>query len=142
MPAKKISRKKTETDSCSLCAKVPGLTSGQVADPKADVCKPGEFDKLVQAPSALVYVRQDGCPACKEFDEKVMSKADEKIIDGAKKIEITAGLVPACDTLADKLKIKATPTLIFYKNGRESSRFEGMTNPTKDLAEIKRRISA
>jgi len=116
------------------CAKVPGITPGQVADPRGDLCKPGALEKAVGSGISLVEVRQDGCGACKIMDEEVLPKVE------GNKLQITLGTVPACDTVADKLKVSATPTLIFYKSGKEYARMEGVTKAEKDLEQIRKHL--
>ncbi len=135
VPAVKVKVKRARAESCEICSKVPGITPDQVGDPRTDVCKPGALDKMLGTGTALVEVRQDGCAACKEMDQNILPKVE------ATKIVVTLGTVPACDTLADRLKVKATPTLIFYKSGRETGRMEGVRSVSKDLTEIRRRLS-
>ncbi len=124
-----------KSESCELCAKVPGITPEMVGDPRVDICKPGELEKLVAKNHVLLEVRQDNCGACKVMDEQVLPKVE------AKKITVTLGTVPACDTLADKLKITATPTLIFYRSGKETGRMEGVREVAKDIEEIRKRLT-
>lgn len=132
----KTPKSRSKTESCALCEKVPGITPEMVADPRTVVCKPGEFEKMLDGGTTLVEIRQDGCSACKTADEQIMPK-----IQG-KKIQVTLGTIPACDTLADKLKVSATPTFIIYKDSKEMGRLEGVTRADKDLTEIKRLLSA
>ncbi len=82
----------------------------------------------------MVEVRMDGCGACKIADEQILPKIE------AKKIQITVGGLAACDSLADKLKVQATPTFIVFHDGKEAWRTEGVTKPEKDIAEISRRL--
>ncbi len=105
-----------------------------VGDPRFDVCKPGELEKMLDGGAALVEVRMDGCGACKIADEQILPKIE------AKKIQITVGGLAACDSLADKLKVSATPTFIVFKDGKESWRSEGVTKPEKDVEEITKRL--
>jgi len=88
---------------------------------------------------AVVIVKQDGCGACESWTKEVDPKVKW---ESTTKIEIMAGRDPACDKVADALKVDATPTLIFYKAGKEVSRMQGLTQPQKDITEIEKRLGA
>ena len=94
----------------------------------------------------MLFFEQEGCPGCRQMKEHVFTRKDVRDYYGARFVKLTVdtyGAVPLRDmagreltekAFAQDLKIRATPTFVFYDlNGAEAVRIVGPLEPAEFL---------
>ena len=81
-------------------------------------------DKLI-----LIEFRTKWCSTCKSM-EPIIEKVDKQIEDKAK-IYVIDATEPESISIAQKQDVMGVPTFIFYKNGKELSRYSGILSENK-----------
>ena len=76
-----------------------------------------------------MFVSKPGCPDCETMREMLMNL----VVPVKPVIEASLG-DPACEAIADLLKVQRTPTIVYFKNGAADKRVE--PDGTKGWAEF------
>ena len=87
-----------------------------------------DFYSFIESGTALIYFYADWCPSC-----RVLSLIINEIAN--KRSDITLGKINVGTEahLASQFNIKSVPTLIFFKEGKESARSVGATSKKEIL---------
>jgi thioredoxin 1 len=96
----------------------------------------GTFDALVlkgKGPIAVEFMSY-GCSHCREL-EPVLQKVAEKVESKEKIFRVNTAVEQA---LAEQYKVRGTPTLVLFLNGKEVGRIEG---PTPDESTVLRAVT-
>lgn len=82
-----------------------------------------ELDELFEKNNDLfVYYYKTDCVPCSKFKEKINKNLD---VDNTGLIGVNVNKSKNSDFIIDKYKLKVSPTLIHFKNGKEKNRIEG-----------------
>jgi len=105
-------------------------------DADVDVCDPGTFGKILEDnPEVMVTVTQTGCPKCRTYTRAARELEGE--IDAPRvEIELSRSAEDPCQKIADILKADDLPTVLYFRDGKETGRIVG----AEDKAEMKKRI--
>eukprot|EP00889_Picochlorum_renovo_P006441 jgi/Picre1/33471/NNA_008795.t1 len=112
----------------SSSSSTPGTSSSVVV---IDIAKEEEFDAVVAAhPGALVVLmcKAKGCRPCKQFKSKYDTLA--KYFTDAVFCEVIGDRNESTRNMMRKMKIRATPTFVFYRNEEKVHEHSGI-NPQK-----------
>ena len=90
-----------------------------------------DFDTAIQSGIALVDFYADWCGPC-----KMMSPIVDEIADERTDITVAKVNVDESSELASRFGVVSIPTLIIFKNGKESSRIIGARPKAAILAEL------
>ena len=92
-----------------------------------------DFDTAIQSGIALVDFYADWCGPC-----KMMSPIVDEIADERTDITVAKVNVDESSELASRFGVVSIPTLIIFKDGKESGRIIGARPKTAILAELEK----
>ena len=92
-----------------------------------------DFDTAIQSGIALVDFYADWCGPC-----KMMSPIVDEIADERTDITVAKVNVDESSELASRFGVVSIPTLIIFKNGKESNRIIGARPKAAILAELEK----
>ena len=92
-----------------------------------------DFDTAIQSGFALVDFYADWCGPC-----KMMSPIVDEIADERTDITVAKVNVDESSELASRFGVVSIPTLIIFKNGKESNRIIGARPKAAILAELEK----
>ena len=92
-----------------------------------------DFDTAIQSGIALVDFYADWCGPC-----KMMSPIVDEIADERTDVTVAKVNVDESSELASRFGIVSIPTLIIFKNGKESNRIIGARPKAAILAELEK----
>ena len=92
-----------------------------------------DFDAAIQSGIALVDFYADWCEPC-----KMMSPIVDEIADERTDVTVAKVNVDESSELASRFGIVSIPTLIIFKNGKESNRIIGARPKAAILAELEK----
>ena len=92
-----------------------------------------DFDAAIQSGIALVDFYADWCGPC-----KMMSPIVDEIADERTDITVAKVNVDESSELASRFGVVSIPTLIIFKNGKESNRIIGARPKAAILAELEK----
>ena len=92
-----------------------------------------DFDAAIQSGFALVDFYADWCGPC-----KMMSPIVDEIADERTDVTVAKVNVDESSELASRFGIVSIPTLIIFKNGKESNRIIGARPKAAILAELEK----
>ena len=92
-----------------------------------------DFDAAIQSGFALVDFYADWCGPC-----KMMSPIVDEIADERTDVTVAKVNVDESSELASRFGVASIPTLIIFKNGKESNRIIGARPKAAILAELEK----
>ena len=92
-----------------------------------------DFDTAIQSGIALVDFYADWCGPC-----KMMSPIVDEIADERTDVTVAKVNVDESSELASRFGVVSIPTLIIFKNGKESNRIIGARPKAAILAELEK----
>ena len=92
-----------------------------------------DFDAAIQSGIALVDFYADWCGPC-----KMMSPIVDEIADERTDVTVAKVNVDESSELASRFGVVSIPTLIIFKNGKESNRIIGARPKAAILAELEK----
>ena len=92
-----------------------------------------DFDTAIQSGIALVDFYADWCGPC-----KMMSPIVDEIADEHTDVTVAKVNVDESSELASRFGVVSIPTLIIFKNGKESNRIIGARPKAAILAELEK----
>ena len=92
-----------------------------------------DFDAAIQSGFALVDFYADWCGPC-----KMMSPIVDEIADERTDLTVAKVNVDESSELASRFGVVSIPTLIIFKNGKESNRIIGARPKAAILAELEK----
>ena len=92
-----------------------------------------DFDTAIQSGIALVDFYADWCGPC-----KMMSPIVDEIADERTDVTVAKVNVDESSELASRFGVVSIPTLIIFKDGKESSRIIGARPKAEILAELEK----
>lgn len=92
-----------------------------------------DFDAAIQSGFALVDFYADWCGPC-----KMMSPIVDEIADERTDVTVAKVNVDESSELASRFGVVSIPTLIIFKNGKESNRIIGARPKAAILAELEK----
>ena len=92
-----------------------------------------DFDAAIQSGFALVDFYADWCGPC-----KMMSPIVDEIADERTDVTVAKVNVDESSELASRFGVVSIPTLIIFKDGKESSRIIGARPKAEILAELEK----
>ena len=92
-----------------------------------------DFDAAIQSGLALVDFYADWCGPC-----KMMSPIVDEIADERTDVTVAKVNVDESSELASRFGVVSIPTLIIFKNGKESNRIIGARPKAAILAELEK----
>ena len=92
------------------------------ADKEVVTVAEADFDREIASGVVLVDFYADWCPPCRR-QAPIAAKAAKKLPQGARIIKVN---VDQAKNISRRFNIRAIPTWVVFKNGREVQRFSGL----------------
>ncbi|MBW2671933.1 MAG: thioredoxin family protein [Deltaproteobacteria bacterium] len=104
-------------------------------------CNWDSLRHLTQKHDFTLIIKTPECPSC-EYVEAIIEKLDGDGEINELIAEVTIDENDSCLDVARRLDVRAAPTLIKFRSGREVDRFVPSLSPEKDAEDLKRFLKA